>query len=792
LLNCSRFQFAKPLELPQPREFRAFVNHHQTPALVVPTLLALRLIDYHSKLLLAETEAERRERRAERVAQRAVRADLQRAGINNLDDFLKAAEQYQGKPAMTGEIAQSTLNTLTALVRGKGTTGDKVQAILADRVAGFPARMMRDLEASTGLKADEILGDIDAMVKAGRETATPQYDIAKAAPFRVSEKLQSLIDRSPTVQQAVEAARGVIADKAAAAGKSVDEIPPLEFYDEVKQQIDRIEFSGRKMGDRETRQIDEVRRAFVQALDEIVPGAYAQARKAGGEAPKIREAVKLGQNSYTKPLEQVVSDIAGMGEPALKAYLGAFVTNLVNKIRMGQLKPAALRSPNLRDKMATLFGEDAADQLVTKFAQEFDLLKKGSRLDPNVGSVTPQALLGAPDQALDDLLNAGSAAVEFAQNLSSGRWASAVGPVLNYFRRAGYTEAQLNAIGDLLTSDPQRAAKLLFPNEMARLGASARGATAQNVLANPTQAPRGGRNTLAMPPEIGGAFVGGALGGTQGETPEERARNALLGAAGGAIGGRLARGAAIDRTRMGSNLGNLPKPVQKAQAQGYEGADIGEAQEWVSARSKGLDMSQPARMQRAQEMGFNTERVLYHGTPRFLASEMGDIKEFDRLWTTKNTKGRKPNIDILGTWVSDTPGEGGAGMYTGSEGAIYPLVTRARRIFKTTWEGLLENSAFSDPEFKGTANALANPEGLRNWLIENRYDAIQIEKEPGEFSRQNVFVILDPSNIRSVNAAFDPAESSSSNILAGVGAVGAGAAMMPRDQKKPPGNKPRG
>jgi hypothetical protein len=299
-------------------------------------------------------------------------------------------------------------------------------------------------------------------------------------------------------------------------------------------------------------------------------------------------------------------------------------------------------------------------------------------------------------------------------------------------------------------------------------------------------------NILATPPELGGAFVGGALGGTQGETPEERARNALLGAAGGAIGGRLASRAAIDRTRMGSNLGNLPKPIQKAQAQGYEGADIGEAQEWVSARSKGLDMSQPARMQRAQEMGFNTERVLYHGTPRFLASEMGDIKEFDRLWTTKNTKGRKPNIDILGTWVSDTPGEGGAGMYTGSEGAIYPLVTRARRIFKTTWEGLLENSAFSDPEFKGTANALANPEGLRNWLIENRYDAIQIEKEPGEFSRQNVFVILDPSNIRSVNAAFDPASKESANILAGVGAVGAGAAMMPRDQKKPPGQRPRG
>ena len=119
---------------------------------------------------------------------------------------------------------------------------------------------------------------------------------------------------------------------------------------------------------------------------------------------------------------------------------------------------------------------------------------------------------------------------------------------------------------------------------------------------------------LAGQPELLGGGLGGALGATQGETPQERARNALLGAAGGAIGGRLARGAAIDRTRTGSNLGNVPKPVQKAQAQGYQGADVGEAKEWVSASSKGLDMSQPARMQRAQKLGFDTGTPLYHGT----------------------------------------------------------------------------------------------------------------------------------------------------------------------------------
>lgn len=54
--------------------------------------------------------------------------------------------------------------------------------------------------------------------------------------------------------------------------------------------------------------------------------------------------------------------------------------------------------------------------------------------------------------------------------------------------------------------------------------------------------------------------------------------------------------------------------MDQAAEAGYEGTDRGEATEWLSAQAKGLDMSQEARMARAQEMGFDTETVLYHGT----------------------------------------------------------------------------------------------------------------------------------------------------------------------------------
>jgi len=178
------------------------------------------------------------------------------------------------------------------------------------------------------------------------------------------------------------------------------------------------------------------------------------------------------------------------------------------------------------------------------------------------------------------------------------------------------------------------------------------------------------------------------------------------------------------------------------------------------------DGSDGPRKARARAMGFDVDSVLYHGAPRFSGSEMGDIKEFDRLWTVKNIKGRKPSIDTIGTWLSDTPTDDGAGMYAGSDGVIYPVVIRADRVFKTTWDELTKKSAAMDPEFSGNANARANSEAFRNWLIENGYDAIELAKQPGEFSKQRVVIVLDPANIRSVNAAFDPDNAASAQLLA--------------------------
>lgn len=225
-------------------------------------------------------------------------------------------------------------------------------------------------------------------------------------------------------------------------------------------------------------------------------------------------------------------------------------------------------------------------------------------------------------------------------------------------------------------------------------------------------------------------------------------------------------------TRMGSNLGNVPKPVQKAQAAGYEGQDIGEAQEWVRARSKGLDMSRPARMERAKELGFDTGTVLYHGTG-------ADFTEFK-----PSTFGHfGPGI-----YLTDSPRT--AAAFGGGEAqSIMPVYVAGKIANQQTHDFFLESA------LRETTNEPRAYEIAAEMMQKNGYAGFKIPPIEN-YSDSSTVILFNPSSIRSTNAAFDPASKKSANILAGVGAVGAGAAMTgairPPEQKKPPGQRPRG
>jgi len=234
----------------------------------------------------------------------------------------------------------------------------------------------------------------------------------------------------------------------------------------------------------------------------------------------------------------------------------------------------------------------------------------------------------------------------------------------------------------------------------------------------------------------------------------------------------------------------------------------------VKRLAKKLDMSHAARMQRAKQMGFDTDNVMYHGAN-------ADIESFN---------GGRGKTDKAGSFFSYNPEV--ANTYTakmgGKGGAVYPVVTRGNildvDLGGKNWQDIgyydavirypdgTDDSAFD--VFGFLAGESASTDDIARAAREAGYDGVRMsgvidngssshyqaaEKylreagydypfllgnpkipEEAQIRAMNyadnaapqesvVQAIFDPSNIRSINAAFDPDKKDSANLLASLG-----------------------
>ena len=151
---------------------------------------------------------------------------------------------------------------------------------------------------------------------------------------------------------------------------------------------------------------------------------------------------------------------------------------------------------------------------------------------------------------------------------------------------------------------------------------------------------------------------------------------------------------------------------------------------------------------------------LYHGTM------MGDIHEFDRLFTTKF---RKPSIDTVGSWFSTNPGKGGAEMYAaGNEGSvIYPVHASIKNPHRTTFNQMARRARLLHNGVDD-GRKIGKPEvdAYREWLSNRGQDGIVIQHDksnPGgnEFKEQDAWVALHPHQVKSATGnrgTYDPKE----------------------------------
>jgi hypothetical protein len=178
---------------------------------------------------------------------------------------------------------------------------------------------------------------------------------------------------------------------------------------------------------------------------------------------------------------------------------------------------------------------------------------------------------------------------------------------------------------------------------------------------------------------------------------------------------------------------------------------------------------------RAEAMGYKTPA--YHGTTVWEADDgrkLGDIEAFNRLASTEIV-GRKPSIDQMGIWASDKPNASGAGMYSGSQGAIYPLMLRMENPKSTSFEQMARTASnLSSGKVLSATEVpkVSDVEPYRQLLKEQGFDSLMLRAKEGspytEFVDQTGYVLLEPSQVRSRFAAFDPMRRNEADILAGV------------------------
>jgi hypothetical protein len=185
-----------------------------------------------------------------------------------------------------------------------------------------------------------------------------------------------------------------------------------------------------------------------------------------------------------------------------------------------------------------------------------------------------------------------------------------------------------------------------------------------------------------------------------------------------------------------------------------------------------LDMSTEARMQRAAEQGFDTSRPLYHSTnasfDAFEVPDGGFLKFGKGVYTAPNAK------------YSDRYIRENRDIETGyKEGAnVMPLYARGKIASEKDWE-----AARQEMISEGVAPAGYNPqqEEIQRRLKEKGFDGLNM------FG--NEIIIFDPKNLRSVNAAFDPAMRGSANLLAtaagGTISLSALRQLMPQEEERP-------
>jgi hypothetical protein len=240
-------------------------------------------------------------------------------------------------------------------------------------------------------------------------------------------------------------------------------LPDVRTLDYIKRGIDATVdagFRGQGMSSAEANALRQLRREFVNAIDENVP-AYKAARSQYSGDMEVLDAMRAGMNDFGKmDHEQISKLVTGMSEAEKEAFRTGVARDLYAKIMTpsGNFNAAQriIGSPEMQAKLQPLFESPA----------HFDLFRNAMEREAQLFGQANKVLGGSQTgkrTQMREALEEGSGAGEaIAGALTGGFWSSLTGIASRAIRSNTMTEEMADKLATMLMSkDPKEVAAVV-------------------------------------------------------------------------------------------------------------------------------------------------------------------------------------------------------------------------------------------------------------------------------------------------------------------------------------------
>jgi len=394
---------------------------------------------------LAPTEATIASRAGEKMTQAMRESNLTPQQIEQM----MAKDRSMNVPSTLANVdgAMADLAEAVAQRTGKGTR--KVEKTLMQQKTGARERAYQ--QVSKGLQPGDYYADEANLVKELRSRAQTVYDDAYAHGDVDDPRIVEAL-KNPQFQQFFQKARSIADTEAMAAklrgedpskfalpeiykpsGKFTESgaevleltrLPDVRTLDYIKRGIDAtIEsgFAGKGLSKTEASALRDLRKVFVNAIDENVP-AYRDARKAYAGDMEVIDAMRTGMSDFNKlDHEQVIKLVSGMGNAEKEAFRTGVARNLYGTIMDPSTNFNAanriINSPETTAKLQPLFDDPAHFRLFkAALEREAQLFQQANKILGGSQTAKRQAMA----EGLDESQGVGQAMVQGAFGNFSG------------------------------------------------------------------------------------------------------------------------------------------------------------------------------------------------------------------------------------------------------------------------------------------------------------------------------------------------------------------------------------